>query len=151
MNGNAPLVWAIPPLELFPVHEILPLTIPVPLDTLLLSKANPVIEVPWVVVIDTSLLAIVPLKFCCWKLNIILDGVAEESDESSNDITCESKLPINNFAEVPSEPSLPCCDTASDIVFEMETEALAAVKTSEPLNGALVLVTVTGFVPLVVM
>ena len=43
VNGNAPLVCAIPPALLLPTKDILPLTIPVPLLISLLSKSNPVI------------------------------------------------------------------------------------------------------------
>ena len=134
VNGNAPLVCAIPPALLLPTKDILPLTIPVPLLISLLSKSNPVIAAPCFVLISISLAAIAPLKFCCWKLNIILAGSALVSLALSNAITCESKLPISNFADVPSVPSAPCFDLASDIVLLNETLAEVAVIVIEPLS-----------------
>ena len=129
VNGNAPLVCAIPPALLLPTKDILPLTIPVPLLILLLSKSKPVIDAPCFVKIVISLAAIAPLKFCCWKLNIILAGSAVVSLESSNAITCESKLPISNFAFV---PSVPCLVLVSDIVLISRVLELIAFIVNEP-------------------
>ena len=99
----------------------------------------------------TSLLAIVPLKFCWLILNIILDGVAEESDESSNANTCESTPILNNLADVPSPPSSPWRATDNDIVLASCVLELTAVSITEPLNGVVAPVIVTGLVPLVVI
>ena len=51
---------------------------------------------------------------------------------SSNANTCEFKLPTNNLADVPSEPSPPCRDFVNDIVLDNDTEELAAVIDTEP-------------------
>ena len=73
-----------------------------------------------------------PLRFCCWKLNSIDNGSAVESLALRKVNTGELKLPINNFAEVPSEPSEPCRAFVNDIVLYNDTEELAAVIDTEP-------------------
>ena len=124
-----------PPVFNAPLNDILPLTIPVPLLTSLLSKSK-LVTFPPAVDIVISLLLIVPLRFCCWKLKIIDVGSAEVSAVSSNANTCESKLPINNLADVPSGPVTPCLDLTKLIVFDKETLAEVAVIITEPLSFA---------------
>ena len=151
VNGKLSLEPFKPPLLNPPVYETLPLTIPLPFETLLLSNEKFVTELLSSVVIVISLAAIVPLKFCCENENNILDGVAELSVESSNANTCESTLATNVLALlpfkpfVPSTPSSPCLATAIDIVFAKLTDDDTAVIVTEPLCGVVVAVIVTKF------
>ena len=105
----------------------------------MLSNPNPVNSVLSLSLTSISELPIFknppePLKFCCWKLNSIDNGSAEVSLALRKVNTGELKLPINNFAEVPSEPSEPCRAFVNDIVFVILALPLVAVISTEPLS-----------------
>ena len=137
--GNLVLSPATPPALFADANVIEPLTIPVPFDTSLLSNPNPV---NWVLSLSLTSISelpifknpLEPLKFCCWKLNSIDNGSEVLSLPLRNENTWEFKLPINNFAEVPSEPSEPCRAFVNDIVFVILALPLVAVISTEPLS-----------------
>ena len=152
--GKFAFVEFKPPLLSAPLNVILPLTIPLPADTLFVSKVYPVTLPPCAVVIVISEDEITPDRFCWVNENIISVGVAVVSDGVSNPNTWESTLAINVFAFVPStpsapgSPSTPCLDLAKDIVLGNDTLSDVAVIITEPLSCVIPVIVIV--LPLIV-
>ena len=138
VSGNFDLSLPIPPAFVFPANDTEPLTIPVPLTASVLTNVKFVILPPPFICIVTSLAEIGAAKFCCWKLNSIDVGVASVSITSSNAMTCESKLPISNLADVPSSPSGPCLDLTKLIILSILTLPLEAFILTLALSAVIV-------------